>query len=319
MRPPTSPAAAREPAPPQTDSAGLPDGWPQGYGRRATPGSSAAEPPGGAAPTPAPATPEPAPPASPLAPSPVLTRSGGRRFRLPAALHSLLLADRKAVLGLTVLLLLAVGYAVQHFWFGRPQPVAVPVGSTRPVSKSAAQAELSTAPALNAGSAAAPTAAPDAAPLPASPGAPTAGSDSPASSPVVIDVAGRVAHPGIRTLPSGSRVADALRAAGGALPGVDTDTLNMARILLDGEQVLVGAPSPPAQGGLSPTGPKAPVSLNHATLDQLDALPGVGPVLAKHILDFRSAHGLFRSLDQLRQISGIGDRKLAELKPLVTL
>ncbi|WP_329564130.1 helix-hairpin-helix domain-containing protein [Kitasatospora sp. NBC_01266] len=139
------------------------------------------------------------------------------------------------------------------------------------------------------------------------------------SPPVVIDVAGRVSQPGIRTLPGGSRVADALRAAGGALPGIDTDTLNLARVLVDGEQVLVGAPSPPVQSGRPSPGPKAPISLNHATLDQLDALPGVGPVLAKHILDFRSSHGLFRSLDQLRQISGIGDRKLAELKPLVTL
>jgi competence protein ComEA len=133
----------------------------------------------------------------------------------------------------------------------------------------------------------------------------------------VVDVAGRVTHPGIRTLAGGSRVADALSAAGGALPGVDTDGLNLARVLVDGEQVLVGAPSPPVVGQ-PPSGPKPPVSLNRATLDQLDALPGVGPVLAQHILDFRSSHGPFRSVDQLRQISGIGERKLTQLKPLLT-
>ncbi|WP_232247657.1 ComEA family DNA-binding protein [Kitasatospora azatica] len=135
---------------------------------------------------------------------------------------------------------------------------------------------------------------------------------------MVVDVAGRVAHPGLLTLPAGSRVADALRAAGGTQAGVDTDGLNLARVLVDGEQVLVGAPAPPAGGSAAPT-PRGPVSINHATLDQLDALPGIGPVLARHILDFRTQHGLFHSLEQLRQISGIGDRKYSELKPLLTL
>lgn len=134
----------------------------------------------------------------------------------------------------------------------------------------------------------------------------------------MVDVAGKVAHPGLRSLPGGARVADAVRAAGGVLPGVDTDGLNLARVLVDGEQILVGSPSPPS-GSAGATGPRPPVSLNHATLEQLDALPGVGPVLAQHILDFRLSHSGFRSLDQLRQISGIGDRKLAELKHLVTL
>ncbi|MCX4749036.1 helix-hairpin-helix domain-containing protein [Kitasatospora sp. NBC_01287] len=326
----------------------VPDGWPYGYGYRAEPDSSAATSPVSAvsvAAAPASAVRGPSPGAPPdpdldpdsdldpdpdpdldldlvsdLTPVHVERRS---RFRLPAALHSLLLADRKAVLGLTVLLLLAVGYAAQHFWFGRPQAVAVPLSSARPVARAVPQAALAPAPALDAAPApvpdAVPVAAPDAAPLPAASAAAVPGSGGQALPPVVIDIAGRVAHPGIRALPSGARVADALRAAGGALPGVDTDTLNLARVLVDGEQVLVGAPSPAVQGGPAPPAPKPPVSLNRATLDQLDALPGVGPVLARHILDFRGTHGLFQSLDQLRLITGIGERKLAELKPLVTL
>ncbi|TWG00090.1 competence protein ComEA [Kitasatospora viridis] len=224
-----------------------------------------------------------------------------RRFRLPAALHPLLWADRKAVLGLGVLLLLAVAYAVQHFWLGRPQPVAVPA-ITGKASRSAVPA---VAPAEPAGE-----------PGPEDPSAPEPG--HPAASEVVIDVAGRVLQPGVRALPAGSRVADALRAAGGPQPGVDTDGLNLARVLVDGEQVLVGLPVQ-AGGGSGQSATRGPVSINRATAEQLDALPGIGPVLARHILDFRTQHGSFRSLDQLRQISGIGERKYAELKLLLTL
>ncbi|GAB2746078.1 hypothetical protein GCM10010442_77100 [Kitasatospora kifunensis] len=242
--------------------------------------------------------------------------------------------DRKAALGLLLLLLLAVGYAAQHFWLGRPQAVSVPAATVRPVARSVSQPELARSelaqsestqsesaqsePAGQAESATQADPAPPAKPEPAAPRSGAPGSSAPALAPVVVDVAGRVTHPGIRTLAGGSRVADALSAAGGALPGVDTDGLNLARVLVDGEQVLVGAPSPPVVGRPPPSGPKPPVSLNRATLDQLDALPGVGPVLAQHILDFRSSHGPFRSVDQLRQISGIGERKLTQLKPLLT-
>ena len=213
------------------------------------------------------------------------------------------------MLGLSVLLLLAVAYAVQHFWFGRPQAVAVPVASSVLTGAPRAESALaaSSAPLARMASSAGVAAGegtPDAAVAPA--GA------------VVVDVAGRVAHPGLRSLPGGSRVADAIKAAGGAQAGVDTDELNLARILVDGEQILVGAPSPPP-GQTGTSSRRAPISLNRATLEQLDALPGVGPVLAQHIIDFRGSHAGFRSLDQLRQISGIGDRKLAELKPLLTL
>jgi competence protein ComEA len=139
---------------------------------------------------------------------------------------------------------------------------------------------------------------------------------------VTVDIAGKVAHPGLRRLPKGSRVADALTAAGGPLPGTDTTTLNLARPLVDGEQILVGIRAAPAaaSGPADPSGaspPSGPVSLSSATPAQLDALPGVGPVLAQHIVDFRTRHGGFTSLAQLRQIPGIGPRKFATLQPLV--
>jgi competence protein ComEA len=142
----------------------------------------------------------------------------------------------------------------------------------------------------------------------------------------VIDVGGRVHLPGLHTLPGGSRVADALRAAGGPLPETDTRGLNLARVLTDGEQILVGeqAPAPvPLSGGANgPPGagtPRPAVSLNRATLEQLDSLPGVGPTLAQRILAYRTSHGSFRTVDQLRQVSGIGARTFAELRPLLTL
>jgi competence protein ComEA len=125
-------------------------------------------------------------------------------------------------------------------------------------------------------------------------------------------------------------VADALRAAGGVRPGTSTEGLNRARFLVDGEQVVVGGPAPaagPGTGGVTGSGPagstagaqgpSAPISLNTATTDQLDTLPGVGPVLAQHIVDYRTQHGGFRSVDELRQVNGIGDRRFADLRNLV--
>ncbi len=151
-----------------------------------------------------------------------------------------------------------------------------------------------------------------------------AASASPTRTPaptVVVAVAGDVRRPGLFTLPVGARVADAIRAAGGVKPGSSLGLLNIARLLVDGEQVIVGAtaaaqPGPPA--GV-PSGPGAPVNLNTATLQQLDALPGVGPVLAQRIVDYRVQHGAFRAVDQLREVGGIGEAKFADLRPLVTV
>ncbi len=148
---------------------------------------------------------------------------------------------------------------------------------------------------------------------------------------VVVHVVGRVKHPGVRRLPLGARVTDAVEAAGGVSGKADLSALNLARVLVDGEQVrvpAVGEPvaSVPTTGGGAPAGggagvgsSRAPVSLNTADLAGLDSLPGVGPVLAQRILDWRSAHGRFTSVDELGEVSGIGEKLLAQLGPLVTL
>jgi competence protein ComEA len=139
---------------------------------------------------------------------------------------------------------------------------------------------------------------------------------------VVVSVAGRVGRPGLIRLPDGTRVADALAAAGGALPGTDLMGLNIARRLSDGEQLLVGVAPPPGQptdGAAlgTPAGMSQKVDLNAATLEQLDVLPGVGRVTAQRILDWRAAHGRFTSVNQLREVSGIGQARLDRLKDLV--
>jgi competence protein ComEA len=162
------------------------------------------------------------------------------------------------------------------------------------------------------------------APVTADPAADPAGAD-PAASPgaaapeLVISVVGRVARPGLVQLADGARVADALEAAGGALPDTDLTSLNLARRMTDGEQLLVGVPAPPGQPtdgtGAVPAG--TALDLNTATLEQLDALPGVGPVTAQRILDWRAAHGRFQSVTQLREVSGIGEARFNQLKDLV--
>lgn len=151
---------------------------------------------------------------------------------------------------------------------------------------------------------------------------------SPANGGLVVDVAGKVRHPGLYRLASGARVQDALIAAGGMVPGVDPVTVNLARKLTDGEQLVIGLPAAAepvisgAGNGVGGPGNAAAtglVDLNTATAEQLDALPGVGPVLAQRILDWRSQHGRFDSVDALSQVTGIGAAKLADLKPLVTV
>ncbi|MEV8372809.1 ComEA family DNA-binding protein [Kribbella sp. NPDC056861] len=146
---------------------------------------------------------------------------------------------------------------------------------------------------------------------------------------VVVHVAGKVRNPGLVRTPAGSRVADVLEAAGGALPGVDLTTLNLARPVTDGEQIVVGIPAlvppaPPTTGaptagstGTPGTSTATPIDLNTATLAQLDGLPGVGPVLAQRILDWRNEHGRFTSTDELQEVPGVGPKKFESLKPHV--
>lgn len=138
---------------------------------------------------------------------------------------------------------------------------------------------------------------------------------------LVVDVAGKVRRPGIVTLPPGSRVHEAIAAAGGVKGDVDTSGLNLARVLADGEQVLVGAPSTGSTGGGGAGGAPAdaPVNLNTADLVALDTLPGVGPVTAEAIVAWREENGPFRSVDDLLDVKGIGEATLAELRDLVSV
>jgi competence protein ComEA len=227
------------------------------------------------------------------------------RERVPVWVQARCGVERRGVIALAVVLVAAGAFAAQHFWAGRTQTVSAP------------QVVRAEAPSATKDEEAKPS-----------------GSVSAANSPggeIVVDVSGKVRNPGIRRLPAGARVVDALKAAGGVRPGASTEGLNRARFLVDGEQIVVGVPAPPAAAaspgpgsaaGPAPAGgpaggPAAPVSLNTATADQLDTLPGVGPVLAQHIIDYRTRHGGFRSVDELRQVNGIGDRRFSDLRPLV--
>ncbi|CAL9566579.1 hypothetical protein SUDANB126_04754 [Streptomyces sp. enrichment culture] len=236
------------------------------------------------------------------------------RERLPLWVQTRCGLERRSVVALSVLLVVAVGFAVQHFWSGRTQPVRAP----EVVRAAAPHGERGEG---------------EAGREEGGPGAPAGAVEAggPAGPGIVVDVSGKVRDPGIHRLPAGSRVEDALRAAGGVRPGTKTDGLNRARFLVDGEQVVVGGPAPVAgpdtgggtaasggaAGAPAGTGPAAPVSLSTATPDQLDALPGVGPVLARHIVDYRTRHGGFRSVDELREVDGIGDRRFEDLRDLV--
>jgi competence protein ComEA len=132
---------------------------------------------------------------------------------------------------------------------------------------------------------------------------------------LVVDVAGAVRRPGLYTLATGTRVDDALAAAGGATARADVTAVNLAAPLADGEQVVVPARGASAASGASGS---TVVDLNSATAEQLDALPGIGPATAEKIIAYRQQHGAFHSLDELDAVSGIGPSKLAELKGLVT-
>ena len=149
---------------------------------------------------------------------------------------------------------------------------------------------------------------------------------------VIVDVEGKVPRPGVRTLPVGSRVIDALSAAGGALPGTDLSMLNQAQVLADGEQVLVGVTPPPGAAGSTPgrggkgkgksraeVGEIEPVRLNTAAVEDLEQLPGIGPALAQRVVDYRTEHGPFHSVDELSQVSGFGGQRFETLAPLLTL
>lgn len=193
-----------------------------------------------------------------------------------------------------VAVLVAVGLAVTSWWIVRGDPEQVEAPSVDPVGVASPLAEVS----------------------------PVAASASPTAT-VTVDVAGKVRDPGIVVLDAGARVVDALEAAGGAKPGVDLSSLNLARLLVDGEQVVVGVAAP---GGVAaavepsagvPGGPL--VNLNTASLTELETLPEVGPVTAQAIVTWRDENGGFTSVDELLEVSGIGDATLEQVAPYVTV
>ncbi|MDT9595198.1 ComEA family DNA-binding protein [Nocardioides zeae] len=232
-----------------------------------------------------------------------------------------------------VALVAALALALTGWWLVRSQAAERPVV---PVSTAATGTSLGASATDGGASSAAPApggadAAPDAGPD----AGPVGGSDG-AAAEVVVHVDGEVARPGIVVLPVGSRVADAVEAAGGALPDVDLVGVNLARLLVDGEQVLVGvdalpAPAGPSGGQPGPAGGASPggaggsgaaggqVNLNTADLAALDTLPGVGPVTAQAILDWRTENGGFTSVDELVEVDGIGEATLARIAPHATV
>jgi len=205
-----------------------------------------------------------------------------------------------------VAVLAALGLAVACWWLLRAQPEPVQLEAT------------------SAGGLATPVGVTSAGASGGATGGAT--SDAGAAQEVVVDVAGRVRRPGIVVLEPGARVVDAIEAAGGLRRGARPTGLNLARVLADGEQVLVGVP--PAAGATRPGQPAAPggaagtggtLNLNTATSDQLQELPGIGPVTAEAILAFRADHGPFTSVEELLDVTGIGDATLAEIAPHVTV
>jgi competence protein ComEA len=217
---------------------------------------------------------------------------------------------------LALLVALGVGITAWSLVRGQAEPVPVePLPSAAPpLADLPAGPDGSAAPGAGAGASGATGAS--------APGSPS-GSQS-ASPDLTVDVAGKVRRPGIAVLPAGARVVDALEAAGGARRGVDLTALNLARPLVDGEQILVGvtaAAGVPATVGDPAGSPTAGalVNLNTADPAALETLPGVGPVTAGSIIAWRDEHGGFTAVEELLEVDGIGDATLAQIAPHVTI
>ena len=202
--------------------------------------------------------------------------------------------SRPAALGIAVLAAAAVALGASYLWRAHATPVPLDSHGGGIASTSTAASARSSSPAASA-----------------------------KPSLVVVDVAGKVRHPGVVRLPQGSRVVDAIAAAGGSLHGVDLTTLNLARTLAGwraGRRRSDGSRTTPTTGTPSGTAPPTstgPLDLNSATLEQLETLPGIGPALGQRIIDWRTAHGHFSTVDELREVSGIGDARFADLAPRV--
>jgi competence protein ComEA len=219
--------------------------------------------------------------------------------------------ERRQMAGLAAVAVLIVAAAA--LWYVRSLPSRVRV-----------EAALNGGGVSGSGSAAAGSPVSAASPLPSSGGLTPGGV-------IVVDVAGWVRHPGVYQFHQGDRVIDAIRRAGGARPGADLTSINLAALLSDALQIVVGrvgaggGPVSSVGGGSSGTSGTGGTSLsglidiNSATLDQLESLPGIGPALGQRIIDYRQAHGPFHSIDDLLNVSGIGDQRLADIRSKVTV
>jgi competence protein ComEA len=137
---------------------------------------------------------------------------------------------------------------------------------------------------------------------------------------IFVDVTGAVNRPGVYTLTGKSRVIDAIKAAGDSAPGADLSTINLARVLNDGEQIYVDSTVVNSSGvRVSKAVHSGPININRATARQLDALDGVGPVIAQRIVDYRKINGSFLTIDDLQKVSGIGAAKFAQIKAKVRI
>jgi competence protein ComEA len=159
---------------------------------------------------------------------------------------------------------------------------------------------------------------------PASPAAAPSPSTSPEAAPILVDIAGWVRRPGVYEFHEGDRVIDAIQRAGGAKHGAALDSVNLAAPLADGTQILVQKEQPAATGAASSSSASAPgtatkININTATAQELDALPGVGEVIAQRIIDYRTTNGPFQSVDDLLNVSGIGEVTLEDIRDLVTV
>ena len=137
---------------------------------------------------------------------------------------------------------------------------------------------------------------------------------------IFVDVTGAVNNPGVYSLTGRSRVIDAIKAAGDSAPGADLSTINLARVLNDGEQIYVDATVVNSFGQrVSKKVASGPININRATLRQLDGLDGIGPVIAGRIIDYRKKNGSFLTIDDLQKVSGIGAAKFAQIKSKVRI
>ncbi|MEP9385130.1 helix-hairpin-helix domain-containing protein [Nocardioides cheoyonin] len=257
--------------------------------------------------------------ATPLTGTPAPGRHAARRRRVLAP-QALVTEPLRGRIGVgpwhlaVVALVVAAGLAATCWWVIRSDAAPVPA----PVSAASAAplAALPSTPSASAGSAAGADGSPVAVTSPSA--AASAGGT------VTVDVEGKVRHPGIVVLPTGSRVVDAVKAAGGALRRRALGGLNLAAVLTDGQQIVVdgtaaGAGVPAPSGTASSGGPGTLVNLNTATAEELDALPDVGPVTAQSILEWREQNGGFTSVDELLEVDGIGPVTMEKLTPLVTV